>query len=86
MRLREYDITERYGPDEFRGALAHLKEISPAEVENIIRRLMQSGKFSKPKGLLFPIQSSKDLRKEVLGSAKRLLQGLAAGDVRTLSI
>jgi hypothetical protein len=86
MRFREYDITERYGPDEFRGALAHLKEISPAEVENIIRRLMQSGKFSKPKGLLFPIQSPKDLRKEVLGSAKRLLQGLAAGDVKTLSI
>ncbi len=86
MRFREYDITERYGPDEFRGALAHLKEISPAEVEGIIRRLMQSGKFSKPKGLLFPIQSSKDLRKGVLGSTKRLLQGLAAGDVKTLSI
>ena len=85
MRFRKYDITERYGPDEFRGALAHLNEISPAGVENIIRRLMQSGKLSKPKGLLFPIQSSKDLRKGVLGSTKRLLQGLAAGDVKTLS-
>jgi hypothetical protein len=86
IRLREYDITERYGPDEFRGVLAHLKEISIVEVEKVIRRLMQSGQFSKPKGLLFLIQSSKDLRKEVLGSTRRLLQGLSAGDVKTFSI
>jgi hypothetical protein len=86
IRLREYDITERYGPDEFRGVLAHLKEISPAEVEKIIRRMMRDGQFSKPKGLLFSIQTSKDLRKEVLGSTKRLLQALSAGEVKTLSI
>jgi hypothetical protein len=86
MRLREYDIKERYGPDEFRGALAHLKEISLAGVESIVRRLIQSGKFSKSKGLLFSIQSSKDLQKEVLGSTKRILRGLAAGDVKTISI
>jgi hypothetical protein len=86
VRLRKYDITERYGPDEFRGALAHLKEISIAEVEKVMRRLMQSGEFSKPKGLLFSIQSSKNLRKEMLASTKRLLQGLAPGDMKTLSI
>ena len=86
IRLRKYDITERYGPDEFRGVLAHLKEISIADVENVMRRLMQSREFSKPKGLLFPIQSLKDLRKEVLGSTKRLLQGVSAGDVKTLSL
>jgi hypothetical protein len=86
IRLREYDITERYGPDEFRGVLVHLKEISVAEVEKVVRRLMQRGEFSKPKGLLFSIQSPKDLRKEVLGSTKRLLQGVAAGDVKALGI
>jgi len=86
MRLREYDITERYSPDEFRGVLAHLKEISIVEVEKVVRRLMQSGEFSKPKGLLFPIQSLKDLRKEVLSSTERLLQGVSAGDLKTLSI
>ncbi len=86
IRLREYDITERYGPDEFRGALAHLKEISFAEVEKVIRRFKQSVGFSKPKCLLFSIQSSKDLRKEVLSSTRKLFQGLAVGEVKTLSI
>ena len=86
IRLREYDITERYGPDEFRGVLAHLKEISFAEAERVVRRLMQSAERSKPRGLLFPIQSLKDLRKEVLGSTKRLLQRVSQGDVKRLSI
>lgn len=85
MRVREYDITERYGPDELRGALAHLKEISVGEVERVIRRIMQSGEFSELKCLLFRIQSSKDLRQEVLGSTKRLLKGMATGDVKTVS-
>ncbi len=86
VRLRQYDIKERYAPDEFRGVLAHLKEISIREVEKVVTRLMQGGQFSKPKGLLFPIHSLKHLRKEVLGSTKRLFQGVSAGDVKTLSI
>ena len=86
IRLREYDITERYGPDEFRGALTHLKEISVAEGEKVMRRFMQSREFSELKCLLFPIQSSNDLRKEVLGSTKRLFRGLAAGQVKRVSI
>jgi hypothetical protein len=84
IRLREYDITERYGPDEFRGVLTHLKEISASEVERVMRRFMESGEFSKPKCLLFPIQSSGDLRKEILGSTGELLRKLAAGEVKTL--
>jgi len=86
IRLREYDIKERYGPGEFRGVLTHLKEISAAEVERVMRRFMQSGEFSKPKCLLFPIRSSKDLRKEILDSTEEILQKLAAGDVKTLLI
>lgn len=86
IRLREYDIKERYGPGEFRGVLTHLKEISAAEVERVMRRFMQSGEFFKPKCLLFPIRSSKDLRKEILDSTEEILQKLAAGDVKTLLI
>jgi hypothetical protein len=86
MKLREYDIMERYGPDEFRGVLTHLKDISVAEVEKVMRRFMQSGEFSKPKCLLFPIQASRDLRKEILGSTEELLRKLAAGEVKTLLI
>jgi hypothetical protein len=86
IRLREYDIKERYGPGEFRGVLTHLKEVSAAEVERVMRRFMQSGEFSKPKCLLFPIQSSKDLRKEILDSTEEILEKLAAGDVKTLLI
>jgi hypothetical protein len=86
MKLREYDIMERYGPDEFRGVLTHLKDISVVEVERVMRRFMQSGEFSKPKCLLFPIQTSRDLRKEILGSTEELLRKLAAGEVKTLLI
>jgi hypothetical protein len=86
IRLREYDIKERYGPGEFRGVLTHLKEISAAEVERVMRRFMQSGEFSQPKCLLFPIQSSKDLRKQILDSTEEILEKLAAGDVKTLLI
>jgi hypothetical protein len=86
IKLREYDITERYGPDEFRGVLTHLKEVSAAEVERVMKRFMESGEFSKPKCLLFPIQSSRDLRKEILGSTEGLLRKLAAGEVKTLLI
>ncbi len=86
MKLREYDIMERYGPDEFRGVLTHLKDISAAEVERVMRRFMQSGEFYKPKCLLFPIQTSRDLRKEMLGSTEELLRKLAVGEVKTLLI
>lgn len=86
IKLREYDIAERYGPDQFRGVLTHLKEISTAEVERVMRRFMQSGEFNKSKCLLFPIQTSRDLRREILGSTEELLRKLAAGEVKTLLI
>jgi len=42
LRFREYDIKERYKEDEFRGALTHLREISPSEVQKVIRRFADS--------------------------------------------
>jgi len=86
MRLRKYDIKERYAREELRGALTHLKEISPSEVERVIRRFTEGADFAKLKCLLFPIQSQKDIEKEVLVSAGKILQAMAEGEVRTLSI
>ena len=86
MRLREYDIIERYTEDEFRGALTHLKEISLSEVERVIRRFTDSSEFPKMKCLLLRIQSQKDLEKEIIGSTENILRVMGMGEVRTLSI
>ena len=86
MRLREYDIQERFTRDELRGALTHLREISLSEVERVIRRFTDSAEFSKLKCLLLSIRSQKDLRKEILGSTEKVLQGMSEGKIRTLLI
>jgi len=86
MRLREYDIIERYTEEEFRGALTHLKEISLSEVERVIRRFTDSREFLKMKCLLLPIQSQKDLKKEIVDSTENILHVMEVGEVRVLSI
>ena len=86
MRLREYDITERYKENEFRGALTHLKGISPSEVERVVRRFTDSGEFLKLKCLLLRIQSQKDLENKTIGSTESVLHVMGTGEVRTLSI
>jgi len=85
MQLREHDIKEHYTKGELRGALTHLREISSSEVERVIRRFTDSSGFSNLKCLVFPIQSEKDLGKEILGSARNILHVMAEGEVRTLS-
>jgi hypothetical protein len=86
MRLREYDIKERSAEDECRGALTHLKEVSPLDLERVIRRFTGSIGFLKVKCLLLRIQSQKDLEKEIIGSTKNILREMEVGVVRTLSI
>jgi hypothetical protein len=86
MRLREYDIKERFTRDELRGALIHLREISLSEVERVMRRFTDSSEFSKLKCLLLSIQSQKDLEKEILDTAENILHGMGEGEVRTLLI
>jgi hypothetical protein len=86
IRFREYDITERYKEDEFRGALTHLKEISPSDVQKVMRRLAGASEFSKLKCLLLTIQSQKDLKKETVRSTENLLHLMDEGEVRVLSI
>ena len=86
MQLREHDIMERYKEDEFRGALTHLKEISPSEVERVVRRFTDSSEFLKLKCLLFRIQSQKDLEKKTIGSTESVLHVMGTGEVRMLSL
>jgi len=86
MLLREYDIKERYTEEEFRGALTHLREVSPSEVEKVIRRFTDSSELLKLKCLFLTIQSQKDLEKEIISSTENVLQVMRAGEVRTLSI
>jgi len=86
MRLREHDIKERSARDECRGALTHLKEVSPLEVEMVMNRLSGGSGFLKVKCLLLRIQSQKDLEKEIIGSATSLLRAMGVGEVRVLSI
>lgn len=87
MRLREYDIKERSSWDECRGALTHLKEVFPLDVEMVIRRLSGSIGLLKAKCLLLlRVQSQKDLEKEIIGSTKNILRVMEVGEVRTLSI
>ena len=86
MRLREYDIRERCTKEELRGALTHLREISLAETEGVIRRFMGSSGVLRTKGLLFSIQSQEDLGREILGSADNILKGMMNGEVKTIPI
>ena len=86
MRFREYDITERYKEDEFRGALTHLREVSPSQVQKVIRRFAGTSEFLKLKCLLLRIQSQNDLKKETVRSTENILQLMGEGEVRVLSI
>jgi hypothetical protein len=86
MRLREYDIKERYAKDELRGALTHLREISTTEVEGVIKRYMDTRDVPSLKCLLLWIQSQEDLGKETFSSADSILKGMAGGEVRTLRV
>jgi len=84
MRFREYDIIERYTEEEFRGALTHLREVSPSEVERVIRRFMDHSEFPRLKCLLLRIRSQKDLEKEIIASTDNVLHVMEMGEVRTL--
>jgi hypothetical protein len=85
MRLREYDIKERSAENECRGALTHLKEVSPLDVERVMRRFTGGIGFLKVRCLLLRIQSQKDLEKEIIGSIENILRVMELGEIRTLS-
>ena len=86
MQLREHDVIERRDGDELRGLLTHLREIPPPEVEKIFHRFKESEGFSKMKGLLIPIRSQEDQRKNIVDLMEKALQEMAEGDLKTLSV
>ena len=86
MRFREYDITERYKEDEFRGALTQLKEVSPSGVREVLRRIVGTSEFLKLKCLLLRIQYQDDLKKAIVRIAEDILRSMHEGEVRVLSV
>jgi hypothetical protein len=84
ITVRSHDIQERYGDEELRGALTHLREISSPEVEHVLGRLAGSGRSSKLKCLIFPIRTSKDFEKEVFSIMEKTIQEVGEGEIRTL--
>jgi len=86
IRLREHDIIERYGQEEIRGVLAHLRKVDPPEVEKMFQKFMESKGLTKLKCLLLPIHSPKDLEGDLFHLIKTTLQQMAEGELKTLSI
>ena len=86
IRLREHDIIERYGQEEIRGVLAHLRKVDPPEVEKMFQKFMESKGLTKLKCLLLPIHSPKDLEGDLFNLIKTTLQEMVEGGLKTLSI
>jgi len=86
IRLREHDTIERYGRDELRGIMTHLRKADPSAVEKIFQHFMESRWLTKLKCLLLPIHSQKDLKGDISYLIKTTLQEMKEGEVKTLSI
>jgi len=86
MHLREHDVVERQSRDELRGALTHLREIHPLEVEKIFQRYQGSLGFSKLKCLLLPIRPEKGLDGSLVSLVEKFLKDMGHGEVKTLLI
>jgi len=86
IQLREHDVMERYGHEELRGVLTHLRKVDPSEIEKKYRQLVDSMGLTKLKCLLLPIHSPKDLERDLLKLINTTLQEMAEGELRTVSI
>ncbi len=84
VRLREHDILERFGREELRGVLAHLRDIDPSEIEKLFQSFMEREGLSKVKCLLFHVRSQKDLGADLPNLVKTNLQQMEEGQIRTL--
>ena len=86
VQFREHDLMERYGPEEIRGVLTHLRKVDPFEIEKKFHQLMESTGLTKLKCLLLPIHSPKDLEGDLLKLINTALGEMAEGELRTVSI
>ncbi len=85
-QFREHDAVERYGPEEIRGVLTHLRKVDPSEIEKKFQKLMDSVGLAKLKCLLLPILSPKDLEGDLFKLINTTLEEMVEGELRTLSI
>ena len=86
IRFREHDVIERYGSQEFRGLLVHLREIDPSEVRKLFQRFIEASGDPKVRCLLFPVRSPKDIEGDLTRAIEKTLQEMAEGEVRVFSI
>jgi len=86
FQFREHDLVERYGHEEIRGVLTHLKKMDPSEIEKMFQQLMASIGLTRLKCLLLPIHSPKDLEGDLMTLINTALEEMAEGELRTVSI
>jgi len=86
MNLREHDLMERYKDDELRGALAHLREVDPSEIERVFRLFFDKGGLSNLRCLLVPVHPKQEVDPEGMDLIARILNEMKAGEIRTLSV
>jgi len=86
VQFREHDLMERYGPEEIRGVLTHLRKVDPFQIEKKFQQLMESIGLTKLKCLLLPIHSPKDLKGDLLKLINTTLEEMAEGELRTVPI
>jgi hypothetical protein len=86
VQFREHDLMERYGPEEIRGVLTHLREVDPFEIEKKFQQWTDSIGLTNLKCLLLPVHSPKDLERDLLKLINTALGEMAEGELRTVSI
>jgi len=82
----ERDIVDRYGVDELRGALPHIREGNLSEVEDTLQRFAENSPFSELKYLLLHISSLKALHIDITHLVEKYLREMTEGEVKIISI
>ena len=86
IQFREHDLMERYGPEEIRGSLTHLRKVNPVEIEKKFEQLIRSIGLTHLKCLFLPIHSPKDLERDLNKLFEINLEQMVEGELRTVSI
>jgi len=86
IQLREHDILERYGREEIRGVLVHLRKVDLPEMERVFRRIMENRGLRKLKCLLMPIHSPQGIEGDLLNLIHTTLRQMTDGELKTISI
>ncbi len=86
IQLREHDVIERYAKDELHGLITHLREAIPLEMEKLFGRFMEREGFTKLKCLLLRVQSPRDIEGDLMIRMKKIMEEMAEGEVRTVSV